>query len=201
MYKKVRVGEVMKKWVLSIIVIAIITGIAFYAWADYIITNVNEPKADGSNDIAIVLGAKVEQNGAPSLTLLYRLQETVKYMETYPHVSVIVSGGQGEDEPASEADVMYTYLVEAGIDEYRIIREDQATSTYENLLFSKELLPEGENKVTLITSDFHIARAKLLAEKLDLEVDVVAAKTPKVVEDRLHFREKLALVKALVFNH
>lgn len=191
----------MKKWGLIILVITIGISIAFYTWADYVITQGNEPIADGTNDFAIVLGAKVDQDGTPSLTLLYRLQETVKYMESYPHVTVVVSGGQGEDEPISEADMMYTYLVEAGIDESRIIREDQATSTYENLLFSKELLPYDVNKVTLITSDFHIARAKLLAEKLDLEVDVVAAKTPKVVENKLHFREKLALVKALVFNN
>ncbi|MFC5558947.1 YdcF family protein [Ureibacillus thermophilus] len=73
--------------------------------------------------------------------------------------------------------------------------------TYENLLYSIKLLPDDTKSVTIITSDFHCARAKMLAKKLDLEADFVEAKTPKVVEQKLRFRERLALVKSVVFDN
>lgn len=188
----------MKKWVFVLIAIIMATGLVLYIWSNTIMQNGGKPVANGENTYAIVLGARVKETGEPSLALRYRLDETVEYLRKYPHVKVIVSGGQGEDEPVSEADFMFKFLTEAGIEEERIIREDASTSTYENLLFSKELLPDGETAVTIISSDFHLARAKMLAEKLDLEVDVVASKTPKVVEKKMRFRERLALLKTVI---
>lgn len=130
----------------------------------------------------------------------YRLDQTVEYLEKYPRVKAILSGGQGDDEPISEAEFMYLYLVNAGIDEERLTREDASTSTYENLLYSKELLPKYEKNVTILSSDFHLGRVKILAEKLDLQVDVVAAKTPRVVESKLRMRERFALLKTVVIG-
>ena len=58
-----------------------------------------------------------------------------------------MSGGQGPDEDRTEASVMHDYLEQHGIDATRIIIEDQSTSTYENLVFSKELLPKETKKL------------------------------------------------------
>lgn len=156
-----------------------------------------EPEADGTNDYAIVLGAKVKQD-RPSLSLLYRMEAALAYAEAYPHVTLIVSGGQGADEPMSEAEAMRQFLTDNGIAEERLIIEDRSTSTYENLLFSKELLPSTVDSVTIITSDFHLARARKLAARLEIQTDGVAAKTPQVVEEKLKMRERLALVKTYI---
>lgn len=160
-----------------------------------------QPQADGKNAYAIVLGAKVNGNGEPSLSLQYRLETAVTYLEQYPQVKVIVSGGQGKEEPVSEAERMHTYLLEAGIAVDRIIQENESTSTFENLSFSKKLLPKGETNVTIISSDFHLTRAQYLAEKLDLKVDVVSARTPKSVEEKLRLRERAALLKTYVVGY
>ncbi|WP_249646204.1 YdcF family protein, partial [Lysinibacillus sp. D3C2_S12] len=96
----------------------------------------------GSADYMIILGAKVKPGGVPSLSLKSRLEVAVQYLTIYPHVKVIVSGGQGPDEDRTEASVMKDYLEPNGIEASRIIIEDQSTSTYENLVFSKELLPK-----------------------------------------------------------
>lgn len=191
----------MGKWLLGITVTMIVGGVGLYAWANALIEEGDEPKADGTNTYAIILGAKVKENGVPSLALQYRLDVAIEYLKQYPHVQVIVSGGQGKDEPMSEAAFMYTYLVEAGIEESRILQEDTSTSTYENLQYSKKLLPEDETAVTIISSDFHLARAQLLAKSIGLKTDVVAAKTPKVVEQKLRLREKLALMKTILVGH
>ena len=176
-------------------------GFILYFWSGTLLNKGVNPKADGTNDYAIVLGARVKENGEPSLSLQYRLETAIEYLQKHPQVKVIVSGGQGKEEPMSEAERMYTYLLEAGIAKERIIQEDASTSTYENLSFSKELLPEGEKGLTIISSDFHLTRAQYLAEKLDLEVDVVPAQTPKSVEGKMRLRERAALLKTYVMGY
>lgn len=176
-------------------------GFILYFWSGTLLDKGTNPRADGTNAYAIVLGARVKGNGEPSLSLQYRLETAVEYLQKNSHVKVIVSGGQGKEEPMSEAERMYTYLLEAGIAKERIIQEDASTSTYENLLFSKELLPEDEKGLTIISSDFHLARAQYLAEKLDLEVDVVPAQTPKSVEEKMRLRERAALLKTYVMGY
>ncbi|MFC5604544.1 YdcF family protein [Sporosarcina koreensis] len=156
-----------------------------------------EPKADGSYEYAIILGAKV--NGeTPSLTLRYRLEEALSYAEAYPDVKFILSGGQGPDEDISEGEAMRRFLVERGVTEERLLLETESTSTYENLFYSKKLLPEGVKAVTIITSDFHLARARMIADSFDLETDALPAKTPQSVVAQQHIRERLALIKTII---
>ena len=116
----------------------------------------------------------------------------------YPHVHLILSGGQGAGEHISESEAMKRFLVDNGIQEERLLVEDLSTSTYENLLFSTEKLPDSEDEITIITSDYHLARAKNIARNLGFQTDVVAAKTPKVVELKLRTRERLALIKTVI---
>ena len=191
----------MKKGLIGVISAMLVGGMILYVWSGTLLDKGMHPQADGTKAYAIVLGAKVKGNGEPSLSLQYRLETAITYLEQYPHVKVIVSGGQGKEEPVSEAERMYTYLLEAGIEEERIIQENASTSTFENLALSKELLPKGETGVTIISSDFHLTRAQYLAEKLDLEVDVVSARTPKSVEAKLRLRERVALLKTYVMGY
>jgi uncharacterized SAM-binding protein YcdF (DUF218 family) len=157
-----------------------------------------EPKADGTNEYAIVLGAKVKKGNIPSLALRYRLDSALKYATENPHVKLVVSGGQGQDEDIEEAVFMKNFLLEQGIADNRLIVENRSTSTYENLLFSQELLPENVTSVTIITSDYHLHRAKMLAKKIDWDADVVSAITPKSVEMKLRMRERAALLKTYI---
>ncbi|MCZ2260849.1 YdcF family protein [Sporosarcina sp. G11-34] len=163
------------------------------------IANGQKPIADGTNDYAIILGAKVNGEIA-SLSLRYRLDAALDYANQYPHVRLILSGGQGVGEHISEGEAMKKYLMEKGIDEHRLLVESASTSTYENILYSKELMPPTVESVTIITSDYHLERSKRIAQSLDLQTDVVAAKTPKVVEQKLRLRERLALIKTAIIG-
>ncbi|MCM3759107.1 YdcF family protein [Sporosarcina aquimarina] len=154
-------------------------------------------RADGNYSIAVVLGAKVNET-TPSLALRYRLEAALSYAESHPNVTLVLSGGQGHDEGISEAQAMVNYLSAQGFPENRMIIEDQSTSTYENLVNTKKLLPQSITGVTLITSDYHLARAGYLAEKVGYEWDAIPAKTPKVVEAKVRFRERLALLKTWI---
>lgn len=191
----------MKKWVISVGVLLVGIAIVLYIWLGKEIDQGVEASADGSADYMIILGAKVKPGGVPSLSLKSRLEVAAQYLATYPHVKVIVSGGQGSDEDRTEASVMQDYLEQNGIEATRIIVEDKSTSTYENLVFSKALLPKETKKITIVSNDFHLKRAKYLAESLDFEVDVVPAKTPKSVEARLKIRERAALLKTYIVGY
>lgn len=183
--------------VIPLLVIAS-TGIGLWALTSYWLNDGLEPKADGTNEYAIVLGAKVKKGNIPSLALQYRLETALAYAIENPHVKLVVSGGQGSDEDIEEAVVMKNFLLENGITEGRIIVENKSTSTYENLLFSQKILPDNVKSITIITSDYHLYRAKMLARKLDWETDVVAAETPKIVEMKVRLRERLALLKTYI---
>ena len=159
-----------------------------------------QPKADGTNEYAIVLGAKVKKGNIPSRALQFRLDAALAYAKEYIHVKLVLSGGRGPDEDIEEAIVMKEFLLDNGIEKSRLILEDKATSTYENLLFSKALLPDDIHSVTIITSDYHLQRAKILAGKLDWKSDVVVAETPTIIEQKVRTRERLALLKAYILG-
>ncbi len=117
-------------------------------------------------DYLIILGARV--NGTkPSISLSTRVNSAVKYLKENPDTRVIASGGQGDDEEISEAECMIRLLLEAGIEPERIIREDKATSTAENVRLSYALIEQerpGEDvKVGIVTNGYHMFRAKLIA--------------------------------------
>lgn len=121
-------------------------------------------------DALIVLGAAV--NGESVTYPLYtRLERAVAYHGQNPEAVIVVSGGQGFQESITEALAMERYLLGRGVPEDRILKEEQATSTYENFKYSKELLDErfaGGYKIALVTNDFHVFRATRVAKSLGL---------------------------------
>ncbi len=131
-----------------------------------------------SNSTVIVLGCRVK-NGRPSLMLRDRLNAAYEYLEKNPDSICIVSGGKGADESISEAECMYKYLVDKGIDKKRLIKEDKSKTTYENFEFSAKIIKEKSlsNSVAVVTNDFHEYRASLLAKKLSLDFGSVPSKT------------------------
>ena len=155
-------------------------------------------------DYLIVLGAGV--NGTePSPSLTERLRAALSYLEEYPDTVCIVSGGQGGGEDITEAECMSRWLTENGIDENRIILEEQATNTYENLRYSLAILEERGDRdnasIAVLTSEYHILRAKLMAKDMGANVTGVTAKTENMLlRANYYAREALALWKYLIFG-
>ena len=129
----------------------------------------------------LVLGAKVSRNGRPSLALKNRIDAAYDYLTAHPDCTAILSGGQGSDEPVTEAQCMFDELVARGIDPARLWLEDQSTSTWENLKFTLAVIEEktgtAPGKIALLSSEFHLYRAGLFAKRFGLETVGVPAKT------------------------
>lgn len=126
---------------------------------------------DRSVDCLIILGAQVKPN-APSLSLAKRIDTAYEYLAAHPDTIAIASGGQGADEPISEAQCIYDCLVEKGIDPERIILEDRSTSTAENLQFSAALIPDDCETVAIVTNNFHAFRGQATARKYLTDKDI-----------------------------
>ncbi|WP_225349430.1 YdcF family protein [Limosilactobacillus reuteri] len=76
----------------------------------------------------------------------------------------------------SEAEVMAAYLIAHGIPARKIIRETQALNTWQNLAFASQLIKPQETVV--VTSDFHVLRARAYARKMGLNWSFISSKTP-----------------------
>lgn len=145
----------------------------------------------------IVLGTTVEGT-EPSPMLRNRIEAAAKHMEKHPDVIAIVTGGKADEVNISEAQCMYNGLVELGIDPGRIRMEDQATSTAQNFEFSVKLL-EGElgripKNVGVLSSEFHLLRAGMLAKDHGIDAATVPAHTSDAKAFFTYFLREIVMV-------
>ena len=153
-------------------------------------------RGEPGGEILIVLGTTV--NGTePSPMLKQRLDAAVEYLNTYPDAICIVTGGKGDEHNLSEAQCMYNYLTAAGIAADRITMEDRATTTIENLQNVRSML--DTNAVDILSSDFHLYRAGLIARDAEFIPTLIPAKTePFSLLLPWFFREIIALELYLI---
>ena len=173
--------------------------VIFGAMAAIIVQGRDDVMPEKAPQFVVVLGAQI-QGDQPSLTLKKRLDRAYEYLTEHPEASALVSGGQGPDEQQTEASVMSAYLTARGIDPSRIVEETEATDTRENLLFSAALAEKRSidtGSVLIITSDFHMPRAKYIAGKLGMTPYGLTSDTwPWILKVNYQLREVFAFVKA-----
>ena len=97
---------------------------------------------------------------------------------------IVVSGGQGPDEVIAESAAMRRRLMELGVLPDLVVEEDAATSTWENLshtrdVVSRERPAAAHGPWTVVTSAFHLPRTALLARRLGIAVRLVGAHSPR----------------------
>ncbi len=150
----------------------------------------------------IVLGAAVKGDRV-SKPLQARLDKAVEYLNINTSAVVVVTGGQGPQESVTEAYAMEQYLINHGIEQERIIKEEQATSTSENYKFSKEILDArlGEYRAAVVTNGFHVYRAVQLAELAGLDVATIHAPMPWYSVVPMYLREILAVFKLWILKY
>jgi len=152
-------------------------------------------------DYIYILGAGIIED-RPTLELNYRLDKTVEYITKNKNVKkIVLCGGKGTDEKFTEAYVMEKYLLSIGIDKKMLIKEEKSTTTYENIKYASEIIEKIDNnfdkKVALVSNDFHIFRAKLIADKMGLKLTGLTAPTPIYIIPNHHVREYFAIIKCL----
>lgn len=154
----------MLRYVIRGMFVLLIVGIVVIALVGSRIVASMRAQPEAGLDYVIVLGAQV-RGEIPSRALRRRLDRALEYVRENPGTVLILSGGQGPDEGISEAECMRRYLTEKGIQEDRMLLEAKSTNTRENLAFSGDLLDKEKDHVGLLTNNFHVYRAMMLARR------------------------------------
>ncbi|MCD7836619.1 MAG: YdcF family protein [Lachnospiraceae bacterium] len=193
-------GKISKWLKLSFLTVCIVGVLIFAAIEGMIIGSFDAVPSPGA-DYCIILGAQWKDNG-PSYVLQKRLDAAVSYLTQNEGTIAIVSGGQGENEPISEAEGMKEYLINAGIAEDRIIVEDASANTNENLLNCGELIDRDNDRVVLVTNNFHVFRACSIAKRQGYQhiEGLAAASYPAMLPNNL-LREFMGVIKDSVMGN
>ena len=178
----------------GVILLLCSAGLVFFIGVEGMILKASIQEPPTPREYVIVLGAHVRHSG-PSRALALRLDKAYEYAANYPNTILIVSGGQGSNEPCAESFIMKQYLTEKGLPEDRILEENQSKNTRENLTFSKAMIPQGAS-VGIVSNGFHICRALHLAKTLGYEdVSGIPAKGDLFTQPANLLREFFAVVK------
>lgn len=158
--------------------------------------------------VMVIFGCQVKEDG-PSQTLQDRLDAALDYLSTHnsEEILIVVSGGQGDNEPTSEAQAMYDYLTAHGVDGGAILQEDRSRNTWQNIQYTQALLREEAitaEDFLLVSSGFHLSRIKLLWQRSWGQTERVstlaAPVTHRPTAAYMFLREPLALVKSTLFD-
>lgn len=157
-----------------------------------------------NKDYIIILGCGIRKDGGLTPLLKGRADsalnfEKAQYERTGKHAKFIPSGGQGADEVISESEAMKRYLLETGVPEERILKEDKSVNTFQNILFSKRVIEQdagsAENiKAAFATTNYHIFRGYVLSQKHGLDAQGISAKTKWYFYPNAFLREFVGLL-------
>ena len=192
--------------ILKIIAAVLAAGAIFFFTIEAFIWNgAHSKEAENTEaNYVVVLGCGIFPDGSLTLTLKNRLDEAYDYMQKYPGAVCVVSGGRGSNEPMPEAQAMAEYLKLKGVEDERIIREEHATSTKENLIYSYALMskeyPDREKTAAIVSSDFHIFRVKFLAKRFGLAAMGIPCETPWYIRPNCYIREFFGVMKSFFLD-
>lgn len=174
--------------------ILLILGITLFVVIEATLISDARNKATAGADYVIVLGAQV-RGEVPSRILRSRVEGAVAYLKNSPNTKVIVTGGQGTGEDITEALCMERLLIQMGIEADRIIKEEAATDTFENINNSLDICGR-DKKIVIVTCGYHMYRAKQLALKAGaVDVSGFAGQNDKILTVNYYLREFFAVIK------
>lgn len=134
-------------------------------------------------DYLMILGCTVEGD-EPCEMLKLRINAAIDFLKENPNTVAIPCGGIVHDgQTVSEAETIAKYLVQAGIDESRIIIENKSQTTYENFINAQKIISEREDSdsatIAFLSSNFHLLRSSYIAKQTGVKALGVPAPSPK----------------------
>lgn len=192
-------------WLLALLAAVLAALLCFAVLLGVVLSGAHD-SITGEPKVMVILGCKVESWG-PSILLQDRLDKALDYLEDHPDLTIVASGGQGPDEHQSEAQCMYDYLTDHGVDSDQILLEDQSHNTWENIRFTQALLErEGidTSQMLVVSNGFHLTRVRMLWDRAwegDYTLSTLAAPSSHIPSRlKMYIREPLALVKSYFFD-
>lgn len=167
------------------------------------IENFSHESSKGQADAAIVLGAAIWTN-KPSPVFQERIDRAVSLYRAGRVRKIIFTGGLSDGDSIAESLAARRSAVAQGVPARDILVEDRSKSTYENLIYAKEVASKAGLKSFLIVSNpLHLWRAKVMAWDLGMDAECVPAAT-RPVPRRSHlaflWRETYHLLEYRIYD-
>lgn len=148
-------------------------------------------------DAALVLGARVWQDGRPSRFLRERVVTGVRLYRRGLVDRIIMSGAGQDSSGHGEPAVMRRVAEQAGVPSEAIVEDPLGVDTFSSCIRARD--EYGVRSVIVATQEFHLPRAVWLCERLGLEAQ--GAYPPPIITEhtiRGHVRELGATGKAMI---
>lgn len=189
------------KTLFKIFLLLLIAGIIFIVFANYSIKKesdpflFNEASKIPEAKTAILLGtSKILSNGMPNAYFENRIQAAVDLYKSSKIKYIIVSGDNSRKDYNEPEDMQLT-LMAHGIPEDKIFLDFAGFRTLDSVVRAKEIF--GQNKLIVISQEFHNERAVFLARQNGIEAyGYNAADVNKYAGFKTNLREYLAKTKA-----
>lgn len=198
-------GRRYPSWVKAVLALVLVGILSFGALLGAVLAG-SYDHVSGQPQVMVILGCQVKETG-PSVLLRDRLDKALAYLEDNPGLMVVVSGGQGPDEPTTEARAMADYLMDHGVAEEDILLEEESHNTAQNFQYTYQLLEENgynpeQTQIVVVSNGFHLTRARMLAERAGFgEISTLAAPSSHLASRlSMYIREPLALVKSFLLD-
>ncbi len=149
----------------------------------------------GDAKYVIILGSGLIGDKIPPL-LASRLDKAIEVAHRQQEPPVFIpSGGQGSDELVGEGTAMAGYLKQHGVPARRILVEDRAANTVQNLRFSQGLMSDPADMAVVVTTGYHVFRAAILTRHVGLNARVRGARTAFYFVPSAFVREFIAVLR------
>jgi len=185
-------------YVMCLLMLLYATHILLYMLA-LVLCNLARPKLN--QDYVIIHGSGLI-NGRVTPLLAGRIDKAIEFYHKQRKKShppkLILSGGQGIDEPRPEAVAMMEYVFEKGVPKEDVLLEEASTTTLENMKLSKLIMDKHAGlkpyNCIFVTSNYHLLRTGIYARIAGLSIDGIGAKTALYYLPNALIREYIAYV-------
>lgn len=186
--------------VLKIAVYAVLISFIFIEGCIFISANINPHKKP---DYIMILGSGIRGRNM-LLVQRQRVDAGLEYIKDNPDIKIILSGGQGPGEDISEAEAMRIYLVQHGVKNENIIMEEKSRNTMQNMKYTSDILKKTDVRknirLAVVTSNFHVFRAKFLAQRCGFEAEGVSAPVNHLLLPNYCVREYFGIIKSFILD-
>ena len=131
-------------------------------WRDFWVSRLDADTVRPA-DAAVVLSTRSYEGGRLNPCLVARVEAAVELYRAGKVKKLVMSGGLSRDLQSASGN-MQAIAEKMGVPKGVIIQEREAGNTFENIVFSRKFI-ENSPRVVIVSAGFHLARARMMADK------------------------------------
>lgn len=131
-------------------------------WRDFQVSRLDADTVRPA-DAAVVLSTRAYEKGRLNPCLVARVEAAVELYRAGKVKKLVMSGGLSRDFQSASGN-MQAIAEKMGVPKEDIIQERRAENTFENIVFSRDFI-ENSPRVVIVSAGFHLARARMMADR------------------------------------